>query len=140
LSAWDPATQKERWFVPGGGQSGGGALSTAGNLVFQVTPQGQLRAYTADKGEKLLDIETGQRGGMGPPTTYLLDGKQYIALMGGMGNVGGRGFTAPPFPPAPAPEPTAAAAERGQTPLPPPVPAAPTVLPRLYVYTLDAGR
>src|SRR5262249_23432602 len=33
LSAWDPATQKERWFVPGGGAIGGGALSTAGNLV-----------------------------------------------------------------------------------------------------------
>jgi PQQ enzyme repeat len=27
LSAWDPATQKERWFAPGGGQSGGGTLS-----------------------------------------------------------------------------------------------------------------
>src|SRR4029078_9148426 len=60
LSAWDPATQKERWFAPVGGNSGGGALSTAGNLVFQVTPQGRLMAYTADKGEKLLDIATGQ--------------------------------------------------------------------------------
>ena len=24
LSAWDPVTQKERWFTPGGGQSNGG--------------------------------------------------------------------------------------------------------------------
>ena len=45
----------------GGGQSGGGALSTASNLVFQVTPQGRLLVYTADKGEKLLDIESAAR-------------------------------------------------------------------------------
>src|SRR5262249_56436058 len=71
LSAWDPATQKERWFAPVGGQSGGGALSTAGNLVFQVTPAGRLLAYTADKGEKLLDIATGQSAAMGPPLPYI---------------------------------------------------------------------
>jgi PQQ-dependent dehydrogenase (methanol/ethanol family) len=136
LSAWDPATQKERWFAPAGGQSGGGALSTAGNLVFQVTPQGRLIAYTADKGEKLLDIPTGQTAGMGPPMTYFLDGKQYVALMGGVGSPPPRGAVAPPFAPPPAP-PNAAAAPRGQAPPPPPqAPAA--VRPRLYVYALDA--
>src|SRR5215813_4357135 len=136
LSAWDPATQKERWFAPDGGNSGGGALSTAANLVFQVTPGGRLRAYTADKGEKLLDIASGQVGGMGPPMTYLLDGKQYIAFMGGIGAPPGPGAVAPPFapprgaPPIPAGEPTAAAAQRGQGP------AAGFARPRLYVYTL----
>jgi quinohemoprotein ethanol dehydrogenase len=141
LSAWDPATQKERWFAPVGGNSGGGALSTAGNLVFQVTPTGRLMAYTADKGEKLLDIASGQFGGMGPPMTYLLDGKQYIAFMGGIGAPPGPGAVAPPFAPprgfAPVTgEPTAAAAQRGQAP---PAPAGPAVVrPRLYVYTLDA--
>jgi quinohemoprotein ethanol dehydrogenase len=119
LSAWDPATQTERWYVSGGGQTGGGAVSTAGNLVFQVTPQGRLRAITADKGEILLDIETGQTSGMSPPITYLLDGKQYVALMGGRGQVAGRGGP---------PEPTAAAAQGAQ--------AAPPVQPRLYVYAL----
>ena len=48
-------------------------------------------AYSADKGEKLLELQTGQRAGMGPPMTYMLDGKQYIALMGGTGLAGGRG-------------------------------------------------
>jgi quinohemoprotein ethanol dehydrogenase len=140
LSAWDPATQKERWFAPDGGNSGGGALSTAGNLVFQVTPGGRLRAYTADKGERLLDIASGQIGGMGPPMTYLMDGKQYIAFMGGIGAPPGPGAVAPPFAPPPgAPafpfgEPTAAAAQRGQGPALPPGVARP----RLYVYTLDA--
>jgi PQQ-dependent dehydrogenase (methanol/ethanol family) len=127
LSAWDPATQKERWFAEGGGQSGGGALSTAGNLVFQVTPQGLLRAYTADKGEKLLEVATGQRGGMGPPMTYLLDGKQYVALMGGTGVVAGRGGGGGGRGRG---EPTAGAAAPAE---PPPAP----ILPRLYVYTLD---
>jgi quinohemoprotein ethanol dehydrogenase len=113
LSAWDPVTQSERWFAPGGGSNGGGALATAGNLVFQALNDGRLVAYSADKGEKLLDLPTGQTSGMGPPITYLLDGKQYVAVMGGQGTVvGGRGGVAPP-------------------------PAEP-VRPRLYVYALDA--
>jgi quinohemoprotein ethanol dehydrogenase len=147
LSAWDPATQKERWFAPGGGNSGGGAVSTAGNLVIQVTPQGRLMAYTADKGEKLLDVASGQTSGMGPPMTYLLDGKQYVAFMGGVGAPPAPGAVAPPFapprgagPPIPIPagEPTSAAAQRGQAA---PVPAIPQVpaanRPRLFVFTVD---
>ena len=137
LSAWDPATQKERWFAPAGGQSGGGVISTAGNLVIQVTPQGRLIAYTADKGEKLLDVASGQTSGMGPPITYLLDGKQYIAFMGGMGTPPARGAVAPPFAP-PNFEPTAAAAAAQQAPPQPPGPqAAGPARPRLYVYTLQ---
>ena len=56
LSAWDPATQKERWFALGGGQSGGGTLSLASNLVFQTMGNGRMKAFTADKGEQLLDM------------------------------------------------------------------------------------
>jgi len=138
LSAWDPATQKERWFAPVGGQSGGGALSTAGNLVFQVTPQGRLMAYTADKGDKLLDIATGQTGGMGPPMTYLLDGRQYIALMGGNGAPPAPGAVAPPFAPPPGAA-IPAAPPRGQAT--PPVQALPpSGQPRLYVYAVDGAQ
>jgi quinohemoprotein ethanol dehydrogenase len=126
LSAWDPSAQKERWYTLGGGQNGGGALSTASNLVFQVTPEGRLLVYTADKGEKLLEINSGQTSGMGPPMTYLVDGKQYIGFMGGHGMLAG-GRAGPPV------EPTAGAAAQ----LPPtPPPNAPSS-PRLYVYTLD---
>ena len=60
-------------------------MTTAGNLVFQIVNDGRLIAYSADKGEKLLEIQTGLRSGMGPPITYRLDGKQYVALMGGVG-------------------------------------------------------
>ncbi|MBM3820688.1 MAG: PQQ-dependent dehydrogenase, methanol/ethanol family [Acidimicrobiia bacterium] len=127
LSAWDPATQTEKWFRPGGGQSGGGVVSTASNLVFQVTPQGRLLAYTADTGEKLLDVDSGQTAGMGPPMTYMVGGKQYVAFMGGRGIVVG-GFN---LPPPPAEVTTAAAA-----PPPPPPPPSGAVMPRVYVYAL----
>jgi quinohemoprotein ethanol dehydrogenase len=85
LLAWDPIAQKERWRANGGGSIGGGTVTTAGNLVFQVVPDGRLMAYSADKGEKLLEIQTGLHGGMGPPITYRLDGKQYVTFMGGTG-------------------------------------------------------
>ncbi len=103
LVAWDPVKQEMRWRQPGGGGIGGGTLTTAGNLVFQTVNDGRLVAYSADRGEKLLEIQTGLRSGMGPPITYRLDGKQYIALMGGVGAVAagaaGPGNAATPFSP-----------------------------------------
>jgi len=84
LQAWDPVNQKLVWRVPGGGGIGGGTLTTAGNLVFQVIIDGRFMVYTADKGEKLLELQT-NRTGMTPPITYMVDGKQYIAFMGGAG-------------------------------------------------------
>jgi quinohemoprotein ethanol dehydrogenase len=57
-------------------------------LVFQVLPNGVLRAYSADKGEKLLEIQTNLRTAAGPPMTFMLDGKQYVSLQGGQGAAG----------------------------------------------------
>jgi quinohemoprotein ethanol dehydrogenase len=117
LIAWDVVNQKEVWRAMGGGSIGGGTVTTASNLVFQSLGNGRLRALSADKGEQLIEIATGQTGGMGPPITYMLDGKQYIAVAGGQGQVtggrGGRGGSA--------------------------APAGPPVLPRLYVYVLDGN-
>src|SRR5439155_3101721 len=113
LVAWDPVNQKERWRVNGGGSIGGGTVTTAGNLVLQVVNDGRLVAYTADKGEKLLDIQTGLRGGMGPPITYMIDGKQYVSLMGGTGQAGGGGAGGG------AGAGAAAGGARGAEPLPP---------------------
>ena len=95
LVAWDPVTQQMRWRQPGGGGIGGGTLTTAGNLVFQVINDGRLLAYSADKGEKLAEIQTGLRSGMGPPITYRIDGKQYIAVMGGVGAAAAGGNAGP---------------------------------------------
>ena len=52
------------------------------NLVLQVLPDGRLMAYSADKGEKLLEMKTGAPSGMGPPMTYMLDGRQYLVVAG----------------------------------------------------------
>ena len=76
LIAWDPIAQQERWFKSGGGSIGSGTVTTAGNLVFQTLTDGRLMAYTADIGDQLLEIQTGQRSGMGPPMTWSLDGRQ----------------------------------------------------------------
>jgi len=84
LEAWDPVNQKLVWRTPGGGATGGGTVTTAGNLVFQVIADGRLLAYSADKGEKLLEIRT-NKNGAAPPITYMIDGKQYIAFMAGSG-------------------------------------------------------
>ena len=148
LTAWNPATQKEIWWAPGGGNTDGGVVTTAANLVVQSTPNGHLMGYTADKGERVLDILLPQTSGVGPPMTYMLDNKQYIAVMAGTGapaggGRGGRGGGAGAPPPAPQ-EPTAAAAaaqQRGAAPVPPvpgapAAPATPVGGPRVYVYTL----
>ena len=84
LEAWNPVEQKMVWRQGGGGGIGGGTVATAGNLVFQVTNNGLFRAFSADKGEKLFEAQMG-RTGMAPPITYEIDGKQYVAFLGGMG-------------------------------------------------------
>ena len=148
LIAWDPITQTEKWRRPGGGSIGGGTVTTAGNLVFQVVPDGRLVAYRADTGEKLLDVQTGLRGGMGPPITYELDGKQYVSFMGGTGPVvnpfgggggnsragGNRGGENRAGARAAAPGTTGATEEADAPPVPSPTN---TVRPRLLTFVLD---
>jgi hypothetical protein len=43
----------------------------------------------------LLELPTGLHNGMGPPITFAIDGKQYIALMGGSGGAQSLGTTNP---------------------------------------------
>src|SRR5262249_42419145 len=145
-SAWDPATQKERWFALGGGQTGGGTLSLASNLVIQTLSNGRMKAFTADKGEQLLDMMLPLTAGVGPPMTFMLEGKQYIAVMagtgafgrGGGGGGGGGGRGAPPAAGAAPIEPTAAAAQGGTNVPPAPAPAMSGTNnnPKLLVYAV----
>jgi hypothetical protein len=142
LIAWDPVTQKERWRAPQGGSIGGGTVTTAANLVFQVSPDGKLFAWSADKGEKLLEVNTGLVGGMGPPVTYQIDGRQYVALMGGTGRVLPRDAPATPAPATPTPAPPAAAITPDGAAPPPdlatgPAAGAAAPLPKLLVFALD---
>jgi quinohemoprotein ethanol dehydrogenase len=87
LLAWDPVAQKARWSVPYQEGTGGGTLTTAGNLVFQGTAAGKFVAYTADKGEKLWEVNLGNSV-MAAPMTYQLDGKQYVSVLVGWGGAG----------------------------------------------------
>jgi PQQ-dependent dehydrogenase (methanol/ethanol family) len=135
LVAWDPVTPKERWRTPGGGGIGGGTVTTASNLVFQVINDGRLMAYSADKGEKLLEVQTGLRGGMGPPITFMMDGKQYVALAGGTGQAAAARGAAPPPPPDLA---GAAAQQRGNAPPAAPPAAGTAVRPKLLLFAIDA--
>jgi outer membrane protein assembly factor BamB len=85
LYAWDPVAKKERWRAPGGGGSGplaSGCLATAGNLVFSSVDD-LLMAFRADTGEKLLELQTGLSQ-IGPPITFAIHGKQYLALAGSL--------------------------------------------------------
>ena len=86
LAGWDPGESEAGVAHRGGGGIGGGTVTTAGNLVFQVINDGRFRAVTADKGEILYEIQTG-RTGMAPPITYEVDGKQYVAFQGGLGRL-----------------------------------------------------
>ncbi|CAN5739450.1 PQQ-dependent methanol/ethanol family dehydrogenase [soil metagenome] len=82
LMAWNPITQKAVWKVTAGAPDGG-TLSTA-DLVFQGTRTGYLKVYNAKTGEILKEIFTGT-GIMAAPTTYSVDGEQYVAVMAGYG-------------------------------------------------------
>ena len=84
LQAWDPVAQKEVWSVPYPMMSNGGTLATAGNLVFQGTTHGQLRAYAADNGRQLWsrDVSSGVVAG---PIAYAVKGEQYVAFNVGWG-------------------------------------------------------
>jgi quinohemoprotein ethanol dehydrogenase len=84
LQAWDPVNQKLRWNIEGGGGIGGGTSTTAGNVVFQTMNSGRFRALSADRGEVLYEVQV-NRTGIGPPITFEVDGKQYVAFGGGTG-------------------------------------------------------
>lgn len=84
LLAWDPVKQKEVWRVQYPTIWNGGTMTTAGNLVFQGTADGRFVAYSADKGEKLWEMNLGM-GVIGSPMTYEVDGVQYVSIMVGWG-------------------------------------------------------
>jgi len=84
LLAWDPKTQKEKWRLDRTQVWNGGVLSTAGNLIFQGTGDGEFQAIDAEKGNVLWQF-IAQTGIAAPPITYAVDGEQYIAVLAGRG-------------------------------------------------------
>ena len=86
LAAWDPVNQKEVWRAERSGPWNGGALSTAGNLVFEGTGYGQFEALRAATGEKIWSAST-ESGVTAGPMSYSVKGEQYIAVLVGWGGV-----------------------------------------------------
>ena len=84
IVAWDPVAEKEVWRAKRGTFWNGGTLVTAGNIVFQGSGDGTFKAWSADKGEELWNVDT-HIGIIAPPVTYTVDGEQYIAVMAGWG-------------------------------------------------------
>jgi alcohol dehydrogenase (cytochrome c) len=60
----------------------GGVLATAGNLVFAGEGNGWFKAYDAKTGKVLWQYQCGA-GVNAPPTSYTINGKQYIAVAAG---------------------------------------------------------
>ncbi len=60
----------------------GGALATAGNLVFMGEGDGYFDAFDAKSGAKLWRFNLGA-GVNAPPITYMVDGVQYVAVAAG---------------------------------------------------------
>ena len=80
LVAFNPKTGKVQWTVDYPAAWNGGTMTTAGNLVFQGTSTGFFKAYTADTGKELLSMPM-QSGIVSAPSTYMVDGEQYIAFL-----------------------------------------------------------
>ncbi len=80
LVAFDPRTGKAKWTVDHPASWNGGTMTTAGNLVFQGTAMGQFRAYAADTGRQLYNLDV-QSGVLGGASTYTVDGEQYVAFL-----------------------------------------------------------
>lgn len=84
LKAIDPMTGETKWQFPTEVPMNGGTLVTDGNLVFSGAQTGELYAFNATTGEKLWEFRTGS-GIIAPPVTYQLNGKQYLAVVSGIG-------------------------------------------------------
>ena len=91
--AWDGRTGKIVWSNKEQFSVWSGALATAGGVVFYGTLEGYLKAVDAKTGKELYKFKT-PSGIIGNVTTYEHNGKQYIAVLSGVGGWAGIGLAA----------------------------------------------
>jgi len=84
IKAYDSSTNEEVWAWHNATPMCASVLATAGDLVFAGAPSGEFRAYNAHTGEVLWEFQCGS-GHHSSPTTYSVDGRQYIAVPVGWG-------------------------------------------------------
>jgi glucose dehydrogenase len=89
VTAWDPVARKAVWEVKEDLPAWSGALVTAGDVMFYGTMDGWFKALDARNGRELWRFKTGS-GIIGQPITYRgPDGKQYVAVLSGVGGWAG---------------------------------------------------
>ena len=92
--AWDPMAGKVVWDQKENLAAYGGAMTTAGGLVFYGTMEGWLKALDQKTGKLLWKFKT-PSGIIGNPMSYRgPDGKQYVAVLSGIGGWAGIGVAA----------------------------------------------
>ncbi|HKC66431.1 MAG TPA: methanol/ethanol family PQQ-dependent dehydrogenase, partial [Pyrinomonadaceae bacterium] len=89
FNAWDPIAGKEVWSIQEDFPVWSGAVVTAGDVVFYGTMDGWFKAVNAQTGELLWQFKCGS-GIIGQPISYRgPDGKQYVAILAGVGGWSG---------------------------------------------------
>ena len=89
FDAWDPIARRKVWSIPENFPVWSGALVTAGDVAFYGTMDGWLRAVNARTGKKLWEHKLAS-GIISQPMTYRgPDGKQYVAVLDGVGGWAG---------------------------------------------------
>jgi lanthanide-dependent methanol dehydrogenase len=91
--AWDGKTGKIVWSDPEQFSVWSGALATGGGVVFYGTLEGYLKAVDAKTGKELYKFKT-PSGIIGNVMTYEHGGKQYVAVLSGVGGWAGIGLAA----------------------------------------------
>jgi alcohol dehydrogenase (cytochrome c) len=85
LQAWDMKTGELAWTQEFASPNWGPVLATAGGLVFAGgTSDRYFRAFDAASGRQLWQYRTNS-GITGVPTSYEVDGVQYVAVQSGWG-------------------------------------------------------
>ena len=91
--AWDAKTGKIVWSNKEQFSVWGGATSTDGGVTFYGTLEGYLKAVDTKTGKELYKYKT-PSGIIGNVTTYETGGKQYVAVLSGVGGWAGIGLAA----------------------------------------------
>lgn len=93
FAAWDAVNGKVVWEVKEPFSVWSGALATAGDVVFYGTMEGYLKAVDAKSGKELYKFKT-PSGIIGNINTYTYNGKQYLAVLSGVGGWAAIGMAA----------------------------------------------
>ena len=89
FTAWDPVQRRKVWSIKESFPAWSGALATGGDVVFYGTMDRWFKALDARSGQLLWQFRTGS-GIIGQPISFRgPDGKQYIAIVDGVGGWAG---------------------------------------------------